>query len=103
MPTRLGALPKAAAGPSSARAEPAGDRRLQAVGVRAVERGEPPDVPRSSRLGNLPFDLLRHDVLMTMRPVPDESILEIVGDLWLPLLDAALSFNRRDDHGMLHG
>jgi AcrR family transcriptional regulator len=54
--------------------------------ARAVERGELPDVPRSARLVNLPFDLLRHDVLMTMRPVRDASILEIVDDLWLPLL-----------------
>ena len=35
---------------------------------------------------NLPFDLLRRDELMTMRTVPDESIVEIIDDVWLPLL-----------------
>ncbi|TLS42866.1 TetR/AcrR family transcriptional regulator [Streptomyces montanus] len=53
---------------------------------RAVDRGELPDVPRSSRVVNLPFDLLRHDMLLTMRAVSDESIVEIVDEVWLPLL-----------------
>jgi hypothetical protein len=35
---------------------------------------------------NLPFDLLRRDELMTMCTVPDESIAEIIDDVWLPLL-----------------
>jgi hypothetical protein len=35
---------------------------------------------------NLPFDLLSRDELMTMRTVPDESITEIIDDVWLPLL-----------------
>ncbi|MEU1393683.1 MULTISPECIES: TetR/AcrR family transcriptional regulator [unclassified Nonomuraea] len=55
---------------------------------RAVERGELPDVPRSSRVVNLPLDLLRHDMLVTMRRVPEESIAEIVDEVWLPLLGA---------------
>ncbi|MFI9596487.1 TetR/AcrR family transcriptional regulator [Nonomuraea sp. NPDC052265] len=55
---------------------------------RAVERGELPGVPRSSRVVNLPLDLLRHDMLVTMRRVPDESIIEIVDEVWLPLLAA---------------
>jgi AcrR family transcriptional regulator len=59
---------------------------FETIVARAVERGELPDVPRSSRVVNLPFDLFRHDVLMTLRPLPDESILEVVDDLWLPLL-----------------
>lgn len=59
---------------------------FEALVTRAVERGELPDVPRSSRVVNLPFDLLRHDILMTMRPVPHESIVEIVDEVWLPLL-----------------
>ena len=59
---------------------------FERIVARAVQRGELPDVPRSPRLVNLPFDLLRHDVLMTMRPMPDEAIFEIVDDMWLPLL-----------------
>ncbi|MEW2298053.1 TetR/AcrR family transcriptional regulator [Streptomyces sp. NPDC006743] len=53
---------------------------------RAVKRGELTDVPRSDRVVNLPFDLVRHDMLMTMGAVPDETIVEIVDTVWLPLL-----------------
>jgi AcrR family transcriptional regulator len=59
---------------------------FETIVARAVERGELPDLPRSSRVVNLPFDLFRHDVLMTLRPLPDESIHEIVDEVWLPLL-----------------
>lgn len=31
------------------------------------------------------FDLLRNELVMTLRPVPPETIREIV-DVWLPLL-----------------
>lgn len=59
---------------------------FETIIARAVGRGELPDVPRSTRLVNLPFDLLRHDIFMTMRAVPHESIIEIVDEVWLPLL-----------------
>ncbi|MEV4575850.1 TetR/AcrR family transcriptional regulator [Nonomuraea jabiensis] len=61
---------------------------FETIVARAVDRGELPDVPRPSRVVNLPFDLLRHDLLTTMRAVPDESIVEIVDEVWLPLLGA---------------
>ncbi|MCE0767454.1 TetR/AcrR family transcriptional regulator [Pseudonocardia kujensis] len=53
---------------------------------RAVERGELADIRRSERVVNLPFDLVRHDMLMSMDAVPDETIVEIVDAVWLPLL-----------------
>ncbi|WP_263252407.1 TetR/AcrR family transcriptional regulator [Saccharopolyspora rosea] len=53
---------------------------------RAIQRGELTDVPRPERVVNLPFDLVRHDMLMTMGAVPDEAIVEIVDSVWLPLL-----------------
>jgi AcrR family transcriptional regulator len=59
---------------------------FETIIARAVARGELPDVPRSTRLVNLPFDLVRHDIFMTMRAVPEESITEIVDEVWLPLL-----------------
>ncbi|MEU0565603.1 TetR/AcrR family transcriptional regulator [Nonomuraea sp. NPDC005983] len=59
---------------------------FETIVTRAVERGELPEVPRSTRMVNLPLDLLRHDMLMTMRAVPNESIVEIVDEVWLPLL-----------------
>lgn len=37
---------------------------------------------------NLPLDLLRHEIFVTMRAVPDEWITEIVDEVWLPLLGA---------------
>jgi hypothetical protein len=33
----------------------------------------------------MPFDLVRHDILMTMKPLPPERITSIVDDLFLPL------------------
>ncbi|WP_436535106.1 TetR/AcrR family transcriptional regulator [Actinoplanes sp. HUAS TT8] len=54
--------------------------------ARAVERGELPDRPRPPRMVNMPFDLFRNELLMTMREIPDETIIEIVDVLWLPLL-----------------
>ncbi|MCF6468319.1 TetR/AcrR family transcriptional regulator [Nonomuraea sp. MG754425] len=59
---------------------------FEMIVARAVERGELPAAPRSSRVLNLPLDLLRHDMLTTMRAVPHESIDEIVDEVWLPLL-----------------
>ncbi|WP_327092203.1 TetR/AcrR family transcriptional regulator [Nonomuraea sp. NBC_01738] len=59
---------------------------FEMIVARAVERGELPDEPRSSRVVNLPLDLLRHDMFMTMRSVPHASIVEIVDEVWLPLL-----------------
>jgi len=53
---------------------------------RAVARGEVPDRERSPGLVTMPFDLFRHDLLMTLAPVPERRILEIVDDLWLPLI-----------------
>ena len=34
---------------------------------------------------DLPLDLLRSDMFMTMRPVPDERIVVIAGTVWPPL------------------
>jgi AcrR family transcriptional regulator len=53
---------------------------------RAVERGELAGEPASDRIVDLPFDLFRHEMLMTMGPATDEAIVEVVEDVWLPLL-----------------
>jgi AcrR family transcriptional regulator len=53
---------------------------------RAVSRGEIPERRRSDGLVTMPFDLFRHDLLLTLAPVPERRILEIVDDLWLPLI-----------------
>lgn len=54
--------------------------------ARAHERGEI-DLDRlSPALLAMPFDLMRHDMLMTYKPVPPERILVIVDDLFMPLV-----------------
>ncbi|MCZ9330313.1 TetR/AcrR family transcriptional regulator [Nocardia farcinica] len=52
----------------------------------AVQRGDLPDAQWPPRIVNLPFDLLRHDLLITLQAVPDAAIIEIVDQVWLPLL-----------------
>jgi AcrR family transcriptional regulator len=54
--------------------------------ARAVQRGEIPDRDRSPGLVSMPFDLFRHDLTWTLARVPERRILEIVDDLWLPLI-----------------
>lgn len=53
---------------------------------RAVARGEILARERPPGLVSMPFDLFRHDLLLTLARVPERRILEIVDDLWLPLL-----------------
>jgi AcrR family transcriptional regulator len=58
---------------------------MEQIVARAVARGEAPaDLP--ARVVNLPFDLMRHDMFMTMRAIPEQTRLEIVDEIWLPLL-----------------
>jgi AcrR family transcriptional regulator len=55
---------------------------------RAHERGEI-DLDRIPRaVLTMPFDLMRHDMLMTYKAIGNERILEIVDDLFLPLVAA---------------
>jgi AcrR family transcriptional regulator len=60
--------------------------RMAAVIQRAVERGEIDPGRLSPRLASLPLDLVRHDVIMNRAPVPDDTLIEIVDRLFLPLL-----------------
>jgi AcrR family transcriptional regulator len=53
---------------------------------RAVERGEIRPGRLTGRMKRLPFDLLRNELLMTLAPVPDETLEEIVDTLFLPLV-----------------
>ncbi|MFI5958917.1 TetR/AcrR family transcriptional regulator [Cryptosporangium sp. NPDC051539] len=53
---------------------------------RAIDRGEVDATVLTPRLVSLPFDLFRHELLMTLRPVSEEAIVQIVDDIVLPLL-----------------
>lgn len=59
--------------------------RMDTVVARAVRRGELPPSGVTNRVRDLPFDLLRHEILMTLRPADEQTILEIVDDIFLPL------------------
>ncbi|HEY1841067.1 MAG TPA: TetR-like C-terminal domain-containing protein, partial [Mycobacterium sp.] len=53
---------------------------------RAVARGEIAPGQVSGRVARLPVDLFRHELLMTLQPVSDHVIEEIVDDVFLPLV-----------------
>jgi AcrR family transcriptional regulator len=53
---------------------------------RAQERGEIDLGAVPKAVLAMPFDLMRHDLLMTLKPIPQKRILAIVDDLFLPLL-----------------
>jgi hypothetical protein len=53
---------------------------------RAVARGEIKPEHLSGRIKSLPFDLLRHEILVTFAPVPDGVLEEIVDTIFLPLV-----------------
>lgn len=54
--------------------------------ARAVDRGEIDPARVTDRIVRLPADLVRHQMAMTLQPVPPEDIAEIVDDCFLPLL-----------------
>ncbi len=58
----------------------------EAVVERAVERGEIDPERLTPRLRTLAFDLYRHEALMTLAPVPDRVIEEILDEVFLPLV-----------------
>jgi hypothetical protein len=57
---------------------------VQQVVDRAVERGEVDRARLTPRIIDLPFDLFRNEMLMTLRPVPDRVLRQIVDDIFIP-------------------
>jgi AcrR family transcriptional regulator len=86
--TFTGLLESSGLTPADVRARLIRDRPIwtQEIYQRAHERGEIDlaTVPRA--VLSLPFDLMRHDLLMTLKPVPAERITAIVDELFIPLL-----------------
>jgi AcrR family transcriptional regulator len=76
--------------PAEVRAKVLDDRPLWSDRIfqRAQERGEIDLDKIPAAVLALPFDLMRHDLLMTLKPVPPERIAAIVDDLFLPLIAA---------------
>jgi AcrR family transcriptional regulator len=64
-------------------------RRTDAMATilnRAVERGEIRPENITPRITRLPVDLVRHEVLITYEPVSQDTIAEIVDEIFLPLI-----------------
>jgi AcrR family transcriptional regulator len=77
--------------PAEVREKLISDRPLWSSEIfrRAHERGEI-DLDQTPRaVLAMPFDLMRHDLLMTLKPLPEERVLEIVDELFVPLIEAA--------------
>lgn len=72
--------------PAQLRLRLLGDRgqAMAKIVQRAVDRGELPAGP-PSRVIELPFDLLRHEALMNLGGLSDETLVEIVDAIFLPL------------------
>jgi AcrR family transcriptional regulator len=66
-----------------ARSEPLG---FEVVLRRGIERGEVDPDRLTPRIVALPGDLLRHELLMTLRPASEETIAEIVDQIFMPLV-----------------
>jgi len=63
--------------------------QLEAVLARGIDRGEIDQRKLTPRIASLPADLLRHELLMTLKPVPNAVITEFVDDIFLPLVRPA--------------
>ena len=59
---------------------------VQQVVDRAVERGEVDPARLTPRIIDLPFDLFRNEMMMTLKPVPDHVLRQIVDDIFIPLV-----------------
>jgi AcrR family transcriptional regulator len=64
----------------------AGHSLIEKVLQRGIARGEIDPEKLTPRIASLPMDLLRHDVIMTLKPIPDAVIMEILDDIFLPLV-----------------
>jgi len=62
------------------------DAVLDEVIERALARGEIQPGQVSRRVARVPVDLFRYELMMTLQPVADEVIEEIVDDVFLPLV-----------------
>ena len=76
--------------PAELREEFIGQRgsAVEKVVNRAVERGEVDPARLTPRIIELPFALFRQEMMMTLKPVPDHVLRQIVDDIFIPLVSA---------------
>jgi AcrR family transcriptional regulator len=74
--------------PSEVRSRMLGNqpRLSDAIFRRAHERGEIDLERLPASVLAMPFDLIRHDLVMTLKPVGEKRIVEIVDELFMPLV-----------------
>lgn len=58
------------------------DRMLQ----RAADRGEIDPARLTPRIRRVVFDLFLHELMLTLQPVPERAIAEIIDEIFLPLV-----------------
>jgi AcrR family transcriptional regulator len=64
-----------------------GDNPLLTQAIqRAIDRGEIDSARVTERIARVPVDLFRYEILMTLRPLSEAAIEEIVDTIFLPLL-----------------
>jgi AcrR family transcriptional regulator len=70
-----------------------GDRvnGMKTIMDRAIARGEVDPERVTPRLISLPFDLYRHELIMTLKPVPRDTQEQILDEVFLPLVRGAAS------------
>lgn len=59
---------------------------VEAIMQRGIDRGEIDPARLTPRVASLPFDLMRHELIMTLKPIPESVMLEIVDDIFLPMV-----------------
>jgi AcrR family transcriptional regulator len=59
---------------------------LEKIVERGVERGEVDPARLTPRVIDLPFALFRQELMMTLKPVPDHVLRQIVDDIFIPLV-----------------
>ncbi|CPR03958.1 TetR family transcriptional regulator [Mycobacterium bohemicum DSM 44277] len=63
------------------------DAVLEQIIQRAIDRGEIEPEQVTERIARVPVELFRYEILMTLQPLSDDAIVEIVDTIFLPLLD----------------
>lgn len=88
--TFAGLLASTGLTPAEVRAQIMSDRPFwsQEIFRRAHQRGEIDQDTIPAAVLTMPFDLLRHDLLMTLKPLPADRITAIIDNLFMPLVAA---------------
>lgn len=63
-----------------------GSQMIDEIFQRGIQRGEIDPGKLTKRIAALPFDLVRHEGLMTHKPIPKAVIAEILDTIFLPLV-----------------